>query len=461
MRLSFHGAARNVTGSRHLLEVNGKRILLDCGLFQGRREESNRRNREFGFDPKSVDAVVLSHAHIDHSGALPSLVKHGFRGPIHATRPTVDLAKVMLEDSAFIQERDVEYVSKREGREIEPLYTVEDAKQTARQMRGAEYWQSVEVADGVRVTFHEAGHMLGSSVVRMELSEKGRKRTVFFSGDFGRAVIPVLRSPELLDGADAILVESTYGNRRHQPEEDLEKEFGELVRRVVDRKGKLLVPAFAVGRTQHLTYVLNNLSESKRLPEIPVFVDSPLAAETTEIFRKHPECYDEQARRAMEREPDGDPLMFRRLHYTRTPEESKRLNDFDGPAVIIAASGMCEHGRILHHLYHHGQNERNCILFVGYQAEGTLGRRILNGERHVKIYGRDTDLRAEVVKMDGFSAHADRGGLEEFVRATSRTLRDVFVVHGEPDQADAFASWVSSNTGARTLVPGQGQEVTL
>lgn len=461
MHLSFHGAARGVTGSRHLLDVNGTRILLDCGLFQGRREESNRRNREFGFDSKSVHAVVLSHAHIDHSGALPSLVKQGFRGPIYATPASVDLGKVMLEDSAHIHERDVEIVSRREGRTIEPIYTTEDARQAGKQFRGVEYWRSFEVADGIRVTLHEAGHMLGSAIVRLELSEKGKKRTLIFSGDYGRSAIPILRNPEFLEDADALVVESTYGNRRHPPEENLEKELEGLVRRIVDRKGKLIVPAFSVGRTQHLTYLLNNLVESGRLPSLPVFVDSPLAKEATEIFRKHPECYNAEAQAKIASEPDHDPLMFRRLHYTRTPEESKKLNDYAEPCMIISASGMCESGRILHHLFHHGQSERNCIVFVGYQAEGTLGRRILDGQRHVKIYGKEADIRAEVIRFEGLSAHADRGGLESFVSATRGTLRDAFVVHGEPEQSEAFAGWVHENTAARTLVPGLGQQVTL
>ena len=461
MHLTFHGAARGVTGSRHLLEVNGARILLDCGLFQGHREESNRRNRELGFDAKSIQATILSHAHIDHSGALPSLVRQGYRGPIYATPATVDLGKVMLEDSAHIHERDVELVGRREGRTIEPLYTTEDARQAGQQFRGVDYWKTVEIAEGVRATFHEAGHMLGSSVVRLELSEKGKKRCLLFSGDFGRSAIPILRAPELLEDADAIIVESTYGNRHHPPEEDLERELETLVRRVVARKGKLIVPAFSVGRTQHLTYLLNNLSESGKLPSLPVFVDSPLASEATEIFRKHTECYNAEAQAKIAREPDHDPLMFRRLHYTRTPDESKKLNDYEGSCIIISASGMCESGRILHHLFHHGQNERNCIVFVGYQAQGTLGRRILDGQRHVRIYGREADIRAEVIKFEGLSAHADRGGLESFVSATRRTLRDAFVVHGEPEQSEALAAWVHETTVAQTVVPTLGAKLAL
>lgn len=461
MHLTFHGAARGVTGSRHLLEINGAKILLDCGFFQGRREETNRRNREFGFDPKSIDAVVLSHAHIDHSGALPSLVKHGFVGPVYATPATADLAKIMLADSAFIQEKDAEMVLKYEGRRIEPIYTSRDVVETQRRFKPVEYWRSIEIALGVRLTFHEAGHMLGSSVVRLELSSTGKKRSLLFSGDYGRAAAPILRSPEVLEDADAIIVESTYGNRHHPKEQDLIADLEKLVRRIVDRGGKLIIPAFSVGRTQHLTYALNILAEDNRLPDLPIFVDSPLAKAATEIFRQHPECYNPETRRQMQSEPDRDILMFRRLRFTESAEESKRLNELGGSAIIISASGMCESGRILHHIFHHGQSERNCILFVGYQAEGTLGRRILDGQRRIRLHGREMDLRAEVLRMEGFSAHADRDELEKFVTASRRGLKDAFVVHGEPEQSDAFAGWVKDHTGARTIAPALGMRVSL
>ncbi len=449
MKLHFHGAARSVTGSRHLLETQAGRILLDCGLYQGPRQESFQRNRNFGFDPKSIDAVVLSHAHIDHSGALPALVKAGFSGPIYATAATSELAVLMLEDSASIQERDVEFINQREGTRKEPLYTVDDAKATAKLFRPVPYRQSADVGAGVKISFHDAGHMLGSSLVRIEADH----RKLVFSGDLGRASLPILRSPELLSGADSIIVESTYGNRVHPPEGDEEKALAALIQRIGERHGKILIPAFAVGRTQHLTYRLKRLQG--RIPEIPVYVDSPLAYNVTEIYRRHPECEESDMW------DEGDPFGFNLLRYVRTPEESKRLNDLDGAAIIIAASGMCEHGRILHHLFHHGGNARNAILFVGYQAEHTLGRRILEGQRSVTVHGRPLEIRAEVVEMGGLSAHADRPGLEAFIRAHARTLRDVFIVHGESDQAEAFGKWVRDATMARTLVPGLGQTVSL
>ncbi len=449
MKLAFHGAARSVTGSRHLLEVRGRRILLDCGLVQGRREESFHRNRNFGFDPRQVDAVVLSHAHIDHSGALPALVKAGFSGPVYATPATGDLAGLMLQDSAAIQERDVEYVNQREGTRREPLYTVEDAKAAAKLFKDVPYGQPAQIAEGIAVSFHDAGHMLGSSLVQIE--SEGKR--LVFTGDLGRAALPILRSPELLSGAHGVIVESTYGNRRHPPEEDEERELAEVVNRVAGRQGKILIPAFAVGRTQHITYRLKRLQG--RIPPIPVFVDSPLAADVTEVYRRHPECH----------EPgtwdSGDPFGFGMLRYTRSADESRRLNDLDGPAIIIAASGMCEHGRILHHLFHHGSNARNAILFAGYQAEHTLGRKILEGQKEVRVHGRELTLRAEVLKMDGLSAHADRPGLEAFIRAHARTLRKAFVVHGEVEAAEAFAGWVREATGADTRVPSLGDAVEL
>jgi metallo-beta-lactamase family protein len=449
MKLTFHGAARSVTGSRHLLEAAGKRVLLDCGLVQGRREESFHRNRNFGFDPRSLDAVVLSHAHIDHSGAIPALVKAGFSGPIFATPGTSDLAEVMLRDSGSIQERDVEIVSRREGKRIEPLYTLDDAVRAAKLFKDVPYGETREILPGIVVDFHDAGHMLGSSVVRFQADHK----TLVFSGDLGRASLPILKSPELLSGADGLIIESTYGNRTHPPEEDEERDLAEIINRVAARQGKILIPAFAVGRAQHITYRLKKLQG--KIPSIPVFVDSPLAADVTDIYRRHPDCHEPGTWEK------GDPFGFGMLRYTRSSEESKRLNTLDGPAIIIAASGMCENGRILHHIENHGPFGRNLILFVGYQAEYTLGRRILEGQKQVRVYGREVELRAEVARMNGLSAHADRGGLEAMVRSHARTLKDVFVVHGEPAQSDAFAAWVRETTMARTHVPALGDAVSL
>jgi metallo-beta-lactamase family protein len=453
MKIHFHGAARSVTGSRHLLETRDGSVLLDCGLYQGPREEAFKRNRAFGFDVKSVHSVILSHAHIDHSGALPALVKAGWSGPIYATPATADLAALMLLDSAAIQERDIQFVNDREGTAKAPLYTSDDAKATAALIKPIPYHQTFQAAPNLTASFHDAGHMLGSSLVNME--SEGKR--IVFTGDLGRASLPILKSPELLSGADTILMETTYANRVHPPEEDEEKELASIINTVAGRQGKILVPAFAVGRTQHLTYRLKRLAG--KIPPIPVFVDSPLAADVTEVYRRHPECH----------EPGtwikGDPFGFGMLRTIRSAEESKKLNDLDGPAIIIAASGMCEHGRILHHLFHHGANERNAVLFVGYQAEHTLGRRILEHRKEkvqeIRVHGRPLLFRAQVFKMNGLSAHADRPGLEAFVRAHARSLKNAFMVHGEPDAAEEMAKWVRETTLARTMVPGLGQEVGI
>jgi len=463
MRITFHGAARSVTGSRHLLEVNGRRILLDCGLFQGRREESEHRNRQMGFDAGSVDAVVLSHAHIDHSGALPALVKNGYRGEIHATPATADLCDVMLRDSARIQERDVETVNRREGlkgdRAKKPLYTEEDADRASKRFQPHAYRAPFEVSEGVKATFHDAGHILGAAMVRLEINERGNRRTLFFSGDLGRDCLPIVRNPEKVDRADILLLETTYGNREHPPLEDIERDLCDLVNRTVERKGKIIIPAFAVGRTQQITYLLNNLSNAKRIPPVPVFVDSPLALETTEVFRKHPDCWDPEMVRMLRERGDSDPFGFRMLTYLKTTEESKRLNDLDGPAVIIAASGMCENGRILHHLANHLQNDRNVVLIVGYQAEGTLGRRLVEGATHVRVLGREVERRARVVKMNALSAHAGRGELEKFYRGFGNRVRHLFLVHGEPAQSEPFAAWAKENSNARVAVAAPAESV--
>ena len=465
MRITFHGAARSVTGSRHLLEVNGRRILLDCGLFQGRREESEHRNRQMGFDAGSVDAVVLSHAHIDHSGALPALVKNGYRGAIHATPATTDLCDVMLRDSARIQERDVETVNRREGlkgdRAKKPLYTEEDADRASKRFQPHAYRAPFEVSEGVTATFHDAGHILGAAMVRLEINERGNRRTLFFSGDLGRDCLPIVRNPERVDRADILLLETTYGNREHPPLEDIERDLCDLVNRTVERKGKIIIPAFAVGRTQQITYILNNLANAKRIPSVPVFVDSPLALETTEVFRKHPDCWDPEMVRILRERGDSDPFGFGMLTYLKTTEESKRLNDLDGPAVIIAASGMCENGRILHHLANHLQNDRNVVLIVGYQAEGTLGRRLVEGATHVRVLGREVERRARIVKMNALSAHAGRGELEKFYRGFGNRVRHLFLVHGEPAQSEPFAAWAKANSSARVEVAAPAESVEL
>ncbi len=464
MHLEFHGAARTVTGSRHLLSVNGSRILLDCGLFQGRRSEADHLNREFGFDPRTIDAVVMSHAHIDHSGALPSLVKGGFGGTIHGTFATADLLTVMLRDSAHIQEKDIEYVNKRRARQrerpLEPIYRVEDAEEALSRLEGHRYHRPVSIVPGVTATFYDAGHILGSSVVCLELEEKGRRLRLVFTGDLGRKHLPILRDPETPPEADALIIESTYGNREHDPVEHVDERLADLFKRVFARRGRIIIPAFAVGRTQELVFAISRLMRAGKLPDCCVYVDSPLAVNVTEIFAKHPEAYDQEIRKVLRE--TGDPFGFGIIRYTRSIEESMALNDHKGPFVVISASGMLEAGRVLHHLKNNIQDPRSLILIVGYQAANTLGRRLVEGAREVKIFGEPYTRNAEVVVMNEFSAHADRNELMEWVRAFKNPPARAFVVHGEESQSLPFAERLRAEAGIPDVtVPAMGQHSEL
>ncbi|HAN98123.1 MAG TPA: MBL fold metallo-hydrolase [Planctomycetaceae bacterium] len=463
-RLCFCGAAGTVTGSMHRIETGSRSLLLDCGLYQGRRKEAFRRNREFPFRAADIDAVLLSHAHIDHCGNLPGLVRAGFDGPIRATAATADLARVMLMDSAEIQESDVEYVNRdrrREGkRPFEPLYTVADARRTLALFETIDYATPTEVLPGVTATFVDAGHMLGSASLSVRIDEPGNKPvTLAFSGDIGRTETPILRDPEYPDGADYVLMESTYGDRVHAARSDVGRLLHEAVRRVFDQGGVLLIPAFSVGRTQEIIYRLNELAEADRLPEMPVFIDSPMANEAMEVFRSHPECFDDETIRRISTESDRDPLGFRHLHPIRTADQSRRLNDFDGPCVIIAASGMCESGRILHHLKHHVSKPSTFVLFAGFQAPETLGRRILEGRSPVSILGRQVEVRASVERLEGLSGHADRNELLDWLdQVRSRgSVREVALVHGEPAPAESLAAAIRQRTRLPVRVPRPGE----
>jgi metallo-beta-lactamase family protein len=434
MRIGFHGAAQTVTGSQHLLEVNGSHILLDCGLFQGRRSETYERNRNHPFDPAKIDAVVLSHAHIDHSGNLPHLVKDGFRGPIFATRATADLADVMLRDSGHIQEADAMFVNKKRARlgelPIEPLYTIEDAEQVAGHFRPMDYDQSFEAAPGVTACFAEAGHILGSAAVALDINENGREVRLWFSGDIGRRKLPLLRDPVLPDAADYMIMESTYGDKPHRDPEVAYLEFRDVVSRTVGRGGKVIIPAFAVGRTQELVYFLNQMMQSGEVPRVPVFVDSPLAVNASDIFRKHPEIFDQETRDFV-MEHKHPALDFPQLTYTRSVEESKALNMRKEPMVIISASGMAETGRILHHLRNNIEDPRNTVCIVSWQAPYTLGRRLAEREKRIKIFGEGFTRRAEIATIGGLSAHAGQDLLVEYALAVKKQVKKVFLVHGE------------------------------
>lgn len=438
MKIHFHGAAHTVTGSQHLLEINGHRLLLDCGLYQGKREETYSRNLTFAHDPRKVDAVILSHAHIDHCGNLPNFVQDGYSGPIYATHATVDLATIMMADSGRIQEADAEFVNKKRlarGEEpIEPLYTEVDAQHAADLFRGVNYDESFEPVPGVRARLVEAGHILGSAAVSLEIEEKGRKIRFWFSGDIGRYKLPLLRDPVLPENVDYLLMESTYGDKSHADPSQAFDEFREVVRRTLKRNGKVIIPAFAVGRTQELVYNLNEMMHDGDVPRVPVFVDSPLAVNASTIFKKHPECFDAETRQFVA-EARHPALDFKMLTYIQSVDESKALNLRQDPMVIISASGMAETGRILHHLRNNIENPKNTVCIVSWQAPYTLGRRLADREKRIKIFGEPFTVQAEVATIGGLSGHAGQDLLTRYAVNVRDTVKKIFLVHGEEKQA--------------------------
>ncbi len=442
MNITFYGAAQTVTGSQHVVQVNGHRLLLDCCFFQGRRQESYERNLNLPYDPKKIDAVILSHAHIDHSGNLPNLVKSGYRGLIYTTPATAHLSNIMLMDSGHIQELDVEYVNKKRYRRgeppIEPIYTLEDAALVAQHFAPMEYGETFEPIPGVTAHLMDAGHILGSAAIALDIEEKGRKLRLWFSGDIGRLNLPLIRDPVLPDRADILIMECTYGNKPNDEPEAAYQELREVVSKTVKRGGKVIIPAFAVGRTQDLVYSLQRLIASGELPRIPVFVDSPLAVNASDIYRAHPECMDEETREFVRSDRHRTILGFDLLTYIRSVEESKALNDRREPMVIISASGMAETGRILHHLRHNIENPLNTILIVSWQAPYTLGRRLADRETQVRIFGETYERRAEVATIGSFSAHARQTFLVEYARAVEGTVKDIYLVHGEQPAAQAL-----------------------
>ena len=457
MKLSFHGAVRSVTGSRHLLESNGTRVLLDCGLFQGRREDAERRNRYLGFDPREVDAVLVSHAHIDHSGALPALHKHGFSGKVFGTRATGDLMDVMLADSARLQESDCLYVNRKEQRMGQscrtPLYTADDVQAIMRQFDGVRYGDVVTAGNGIRAVFHDAGHILGSAAISLRVTEAGSTTTILFSGDLGRRQMPILRDPQPPTACDVLIIESTYGDRTHkETAEEAKAKATALISHAVAHRSKIIVPAFAVGRTQDVVMWIKQLVKEGRIQPLPIYIDSPLALRATEIFRRHPECYDDETYRALTQE--GDPFIARYIRYVSSVQESQKLNTVKGPCIIISASGMCEGGRILHHLKHSIEDEANIVAIVGFQAEHTLGRKLVEGWDTVPIFGRPVARRARVVTFNGLSAHADREDLLAYVRAIAPLPSKVFVVHGEERQAYSLAAAIrAAHSSIEVTVP--------
>lgn len=466
MQITFRGAARTVTGSSHEIQTGGRRFLLDCGMYQGRRAEAADRNKNFAFPPSEVDAVLLSHAHIDHSGNLPNLTSKGFQGPIFTTSATRDLCSSMLLDSAFIQEKDADYLNRRTARRrrvieeapshpIEPLYTIKDATEALTQFRDVEMHSRTEVLPGVFSTTHEAGHMLGSTFLEIELEGK----TLLFSGDIGRNGLPIIRDPEKACLADILIMESTYGDRLHQPLEFAKEKLAAIINNTSGRGGKIIAPAFAVGRTQQIVLMIHELIREGKINEIPVFVDSPLAVNVTEAFRAHTECYDLETNTFL----DGgeDPFGFRRLRYIRDVEESKALNDLRIPCIIISASGMAEAGRVLHHLRNNVGDPRNTVLITGFQAENTLGRKLLDGQREVNIFNEPIRVRAEVLKINELSGHADQKELLAWMEPLARTVKHVFLVHGEYMQQQALALAIKERYNLEVTIPDRGESFTL
>ncbi|MCC6928341.1 MAG: MBL fold metallo-hydrolase [Gemmatimonadaceae bacterium] len=458
VEIQFAGAAREVTGSCHIVRVNGKMLALDFGLFQGRRAESEEKNRRLPFDVQELDAVVLSHAHIDHSGRLPLLMREGYQQTIWCTPATRDLCAIMLADSAHIQEKDAEHLSRHNKAHADPLYTARDAARTVEQMISVPFKKRVEILPGVQLTFVEAGHILGSASVILDCTEGDTTTRLVFSGDIGRSGLPIIRDPEPPEGADIVIMESTYGNRDHPAFEDAQARLAAIVSQTAKRGGKLLIPAFAVGRTQELVYELHALARAGKIPEIPIFIDSPLAIDATSVFEMHPDIFDRSERMVQDA---SNLFRFDLVRYTRDTAESKALNTMRGPMVVIAASGMAESGRILHHLLNGADDPRNTILIVGFMAEHTLGRRILEKQPVIKVFGDEVPLRAQVEVLNGYSAHGDRTDLREWirhVRGQGSAPRTVFLVHGEAEAQDAFAEALRTD-GFHVVVPSLGERV--
>lgn len=464
-RLRFHGAAREVTGSMHLLELDGHAVALDCGLNQGRRAEANAKNKSFPRDPARIDAVILSHAHIDHCGKLPRMVKEGFSGPVYGTPATCDLAAVLLDDSAKIQVEDAEYWNKKRVKRgddpIEPLYTHEDVEATVRLLRKCDLNVEFDVIPGLRAKLHEAGHMLGSSIVSVTIDNGPAGPTrIVYTGDLGRRGLDILRDPAPLPPCDYLICESTYGGRDTSPPEDMTDEFAEIVNETMERGGKLIIPSFAVGRTQVLVYKYHVMLLEGKIPRhYPLIVDSPLALRATEVFKDHPEVFDREA--AAFNSLTGDMLRCKYDEYIEDVEQSKALHGRDEPMLILSTSGMCEVGRILHHLKNNVENHKNTVLIVGYQAAHTLGRRIVERQKQIKIFGEMYDLKARVKVLTGFSAHANAAELIEATRPLVDHVKKVFLVHGEEDQQNALAARMREAGFNDVIIPEANQSFEL
>lgn len=459
MKLTSFGAAGEVTGSQHLLEVGDRRILLDCGLFQGHRAEARTKNERFHCHPKQIDAVILSHAHIDHCGNLPGLSKAGYRGPIFCTQATADVAEMMLEDSARIQTEDARYLKGRlrPGHpSFEPLYDLDDVKRVVKHFDPCEYHQWYQLAEDVRIRFSDAGHILGSAITEIEIMEGSSAKRVVFTGDLGRRGLPLLRDPELVEGCDVLITESTYADKVHPTVSDTQSELERIIDEAYRTGGRVIIPAFSLGRTQNIVYFLNELANQRRLPAIPVFVDSPLSKRITSAYRRHVEDMDADVQELLEH--DTDPFAFPGLEYMQGADESIALNGRDGPFVVVASSGMCESGRVVHHLKHGLSHPNNTVVIMGFQASNTLGRRIGERQPFVRIFDRDVPVRCKVETLSGLSAHADSEDFRWWFKAMHGTshIGQAFIVHGEPKSALAQVELLDEYCDERPIVASFG-----
>jgi metallo-beta-lactamase family protein len=465
IKLSFFGAAKNVTGSRYLLKANNKNILIDCGMYQER--DYRARNWEpFPIEPSNIDTVLLTHAHVDHCGFLPKLVKDGFKGDIYCTSATAEIAQIVLMDSAKLQFEDAKYKKKRHKREgrvgpypLIPLYTVDDAKDTIRLFHGVGYNKETNIANNVNVTFYDAGHILGSAMIKIIVKDGDEKRSILFSGDIGRPDKVILNDPTVFEEADYVIMESTYGNRYHQEISDIDDNLEEIVNENYQAGGNIVIPSFAIERSQELLYELNLLFLEKRIPSLKVFVDSPMANKVTQVFRNHPELFDEEMKDLLE--DNNSPFAFANLRYVNTVQESKAVNNNRGTSVIIAGSGMCTGGRVKHHIANNITDPASTLLFVGYQAQGTLGRIILDGAEEIRLFGKKFPMKMKVKRIEGFSAHAGKDELFNWVTNIKKAPRRVFITHGEEKAAEHFGKYLQEKTDWSTLVPDYKDTVVL
>lgn len=463
MQVTFCGAAKTVTGSCFWIKTEKLDFLVDCGMFQGSKEEREKNRREFLFNPGEIRYVLLTHAHIDHSGLIPRLYQQGFKGEVIATHATKDLAGVMLPDSGHIQEMDAEWRSRKKARQgeppVEPLYTAAEAAQCLQHFISVGYGEIFELGPGVKVRFADAGHILGSAIIEVWVEEKEETTKLVFTGDLGQSNQPIIRNPQLIENADVVFIESTYGTRKHENKEDRLEQLRGIILESINSGGNLIIPSFAVGRTQDILYHINLLQKDGKIPAVPVYIDSPMAVSATEIFRQHNECFDWETVKLLR---GGDsPFEFPTLQYVRGVEESRALNTSPGGSIIISASGMCEAGRILHHLKHNLWRAESHVLFVGYQAIGTLGRRLLEGATVVKLFGEEIRVQAKIHNIDGFSAHADQDGLLQWLKGFRKPPRQIYLVHGESETMEGWAPVVRKELGVTPVVPAWGDSYEL